>query len=75
MKTKAMIGVKFQGGSAMPFPAYTIDIPEGLRVVPTGCEGTYWLDEFPADLFPKGSFLLHDAVHYGITLPSACVQP
>lgn len=30
--------------------------------------GKFWLDEFPADLFPPNSFVRHDAVHYGIVV-------
>ncbi len=58
--------VKFWG----PNGCQTGEIPAGLR-----CEGphkngdgsaVYFLDEFPAELFPAGSMELHDAEHYGI---------
>lgn len=46
-----------------------ITLPEGLRVAPIpGQVGKYWLDEFPADLFPANSMIRHDAVHYGVWL-------
>jgi hypothetical protein len=50
-------------------------IPAGLRVAPTGRKGEFWLDEFPPDIFPRGSIALHDAIHYGVTYHADEVTP
>lgn len=48
-----------------------IEIPEGLRVTEIkegSTKGSYFLDQFPANLFPPNSIIKHDAVHYGVVL-------
>lgn len=48
-----------------------LDIPAGLRVkliAEGGTKGKFFLDQFPASIFPSGSFIRHDAVHYGVVL-------
>ena len=66
--TKA-VKVTFGGGAC---PEYTVELPEGLKVssAPAGgsAKAGFWVDEFPEDIFPKGSMILHDAEHYGIRL-------
>jgi hypothetical protein len=48
---------------------YDLKLPAGLKVKPIpGYIDHYWLDEFPEDLFPIGSFVRHDAIHHGIWL-------
>jgi hypothetical protein len=50
---------------------YELDIPAGLRtrlINVGGTKGSYFLDEFPHELFPANSFVRHDAEHYGIVL-------
>jgi hypothetical protein len=70
MKTK-QVTVSFKGQS--------LALPAGLRVkpvapYPTQVRKQYWLDEFPADLFPPNSIIRHDAVHYGVWLEESEVQ-
>ena len=59
----------YKGGGSIVYPA--IELPAGLRLKPTtsglGQKG-FHLDEFPVNLFPRGSFLLHDASHYGLPI-------
>lgn len=54
----------------------TLALPAGLRVkeVPGERGLWFWLDEFPTDLFPTGSMIRHDAVHYGVWLSEDQVQ-
>ncbi len=71
MKTKS-VTVKFKGQD--------LALPAGLRVkpvapYPTQTRPQFWLDEFPADIFPRGSMILHDAEHYGVWLEAGEVQP
>ena len=64
MTTTKAVSVKFRGYG-------TVDLPAGLRcskISTGGTAGLYWLDEFPPELFPRNSMILHDAVHYGLTL-------
>lgn len=70
MKTK-QVTVIFRGTE--------LSLPAGLRVkpvtpYPTQTRPQYWLDEFPADLFPTGSMIRHDAVHYGIWLEESDIE-
>lgn len=60
---------------AIPFREHGIvNLPAGLRVSPVPeprgsfPEGTHFLDEFPEDVFPKNSMILHDAIHYGVVI-------
>lgn len=67
MKTKAI--TKRFGPSCGT--VHTVTLPAGLRVKPIkegGTKGKYFLDEFPSDIFPPKSIVLHDAVHYGVVL-------
>ena len=53
-----------------------LGIPAGLRCRPItegGTAGKFFLDEFPSALFAPNSFLLHDAIHYGVVLEPADV--
>ena len=56
----------------------SVTLPAGLRVQPVYPNqkppSVYFLDQFPADLFPPFSFELHDAVHYGIRIPAEFVE-
>lgn len=49
---------------------YATRVPAGLRVryLPDPSGGRYVLDEFPELIFPLGSFVRHDAEHYGVPL-------
>lgn len=63
MVTKACT-VQFRGYGSITLPA-------GLRAkfaYSAAHADWYWLDEFPPDLFPRNSLILHDAVHYGVLL-------
>jgi len=59
---------------------YTLDIPAGLRCreitgEPCSTGGKqYFLDEFPVRIFPRDSFVYHDARHYGIRLNESQVE-
>lgn len=64
MKTKTETFKKFGPGVSCA------TIPAGLRVIEIqsgSTKGQYFLDEFPRDVFPRGSIARHDAEHYGIT--------
>jgi hypothetical protein len=52
------------------YKGYPLHLRAGLRAVflPAGSNSRWVLDEFPEDLFPRGSILLHDAEHYGIEI-------
>lgn len=71
MKTKELRNVRFQVSSMI----YDVDLPAGLRVKAIDREpGYYFLDEFPAAIFPKDGFMYHDAIHYGIRLHESQVE-
>lgn len=71
-KTKTSVIIHdYHGGSSIPYPDFTV--PAGLRCVPAGLR-RFFLDEFPMDVFPSGSTLRHDAVHYGVVLGSEDVE-
>lgn len=64
----------FAGGSRVVYPDFTL--PAGLRCRPINAGGTagkFFLDELPADIFPRDSFIWHDATHYGVVLEAADV--
>lgn len=73
--TKELNGIKFGGTGC---PQYTLDLPEGLGVSLAPEKGLepagYWLDEFPENIFPKGSMVLHDAMYRGIRLTEEQVK-
>lgn len=53
------------------FKNQPIFLPGGLRcsqIKEGGTAGKYFLDQFPPEIFPRGSILLHDVTHYGIVL-------
>lgn len=75
-RTKEAVVIKgFQGGGAIPYAEFTI--PAGLRckmVTNGGGRRSFYLDQFPVDLFPGNSCLRHDATHYGVTIPDSAVE-
>ena len=72
-KTNGLITIHgFRGGSAYPCPYSDFILPPGLRCIPCGAGGDgtskFLLDQFPPNIFPRNSALLHDAVYYGVIL-------
>ena len=68
MRTKA-VTKKFSAASSTTH--YEVSLPAGLRIreiTEGSTKGKFFLDEFPADLFPPNSMIRHDAEHYGIIL-------
>ena len=60
-----------KGTPDLKWRTYTTEIPSGLRVVEIlggSYQGSFFLDEFPEELFPSGSIIRHDAEHYGVVL-------
>lgn len=54
-----------------------LDIPAGLRcsmIQEGGTKGQFFLDEFPSNIFPTGSIILHDATYHGINLTADQVE-
>lgn len=69
MRLKQDLTVEFKG--------HTLNLPRGLRCVQItrgGTVGKYWIDEFPLHIFPAGSILKHDAIHYGIVIGPEMVE-
>jgi hypothetical protein len=56
---------------------HTVSLRAGMRcrqITDGATRGSFWIDEFPADLFPFGSMIRHDAEHYGITVDAEYVS-
>lgn len=72
---KAILVQGFKGGASLPYPDFTL--PAGLRckaITEGGTAGKFFLDELPRDIFPSGSFIRHDADHYGVVIEAADVD-
>jgi hypothetical protein len=69
LRTRAREGVRFGPGISV------VDLPAGLRVKQCSETGqtkaemrTWFVEEFPEEVFPRDSLERHDAIHYGIRL-------
>lgn len=72
-KTKCDITIKgFYEGSTLSYP--DIYLPKGMRCIPSGVQGKFFLDQLPKEIFPSGSCLRHDAEHYGIFIEAENVE-
>lgn len=72
-KTKCPVDIRgYYGGSAFAYPDF--QIPAGLLCTPSGMHGQFFLGQLPKDIFPEGSGLRHDAVHYGIFIDAENVE-
>lgn len=73
-KLKREVALTFHYGNAM---SSDLKLPKGLRCkkIDRGTiAGKFWIDEFPSEIFPRNSILLHNAIHYGVVVEAANVE-
>ena len=77
-KTKQEVVITgYYGGGSPHAPYDPFTIPAGTRcqqVTHGGGRIGFYLDEFPANLFPGGSCIRHDVTHYGVHIPDEAVE-